>query len=271
MDLGLLRKIDAYLDAAPRPSARTETVGPFTLFLSGGPGWPYYARPVHGGPGPISAHDVGVVRARQRALDVPETFEWVAELAPDLAEAATSSGLQVVLHQLMLLAAEDFRPVPAPEGVRTSVVAPDDDLTVPFGVAMVAFSNPGTEIGEVGHEAVRQAASSMTAEMLAFVRRRMEQGLTITAIAAVDGRAVAVGSHNPIGDTTEIVGVGTLPAFRREGLGATVTSMLVQDALARRISTVLLSAGDEAVARVYARLGFHTVGTAGAAAPADPA
>lgn len=41
-----------------------------------------------------------------------------------------------------------------------------------------------------------------------------------------------------------------------------MTAALVTDALARGARTVFLSAGDEDVARLYARLGFRSVGTA---------
>ena len=41
------------------------------------------------------------------------------------------------------------------------------------------------------------------------------------------------------------------PARRRRGLGAAVTALLVEDAGWRAAETVFLSAGDDAVARVY--------------------
>jgi predicted GNAT family acetyltransferase len=56
--------------------------------------------------------------------------------------------------------------------------------------------------------------------------------------------------------------VGTLPSARRQGLGAAVTAELAILALADGIRTVFLSASDDAVARVYAGLGFRRIGTA---------
>lgn len=38
MDPELLGRIDAYLDAVPRASARAEIIGPFTLFVTEGTG-----------------------------------------------------------------------------------------------------------------------------------------------------------------------------------------------------------------------------------------
>jgi hypothetical protein len=41
-----------------------------------------------------------------------------------------------------------------------------------------------------------------------------------------------------------------------------VTGALVEDAIARGVETVFLSAGSESIARVYGRLGFKRIATA---------
>ena len=84
---------------------------------------------------------------------------------------------------------------------------------------------------------------------------------------------VASGVHQPVGDTTEVVGVATLPSARRRGLGAAVTAALVAHATASALDLVFLSAASDDVARIYERLGFRRVARAGIAdAPApDPA
>ncbi len=73
---------------------------------------------------------------------------------------------------------------------------------------------------------------------------------------------VGGGTHTPIGGTSEITGVGVLPAFRRRGLAASLTYVLAMDALARGPRTVFCSAEDDDVARVYGRIGVRRVGTA---------
>ena len=55
---------------------------------------------------------------------------------------------------------------------------------------------------------------------------------------------------------------------RRRGLGAAVTAALVDDARRGGADIVFLSAGSDDIARVYGRLGFERVGTAGLAQPA---
>ncbi len=265
-DRPLLRRIDEYLDAVPRAAVRVETIGPFTLFLNEGHGWRYYARPTPGATG-ITVDDVRVVRERQRSLSQPEAFEWIVELSPDVGEAVGRDRMRVVTHPMMVLSPEDFTPRAPLEGAAISIIGPDDDLAAVNAVAEIAFRNPGTAVSEPGVADATEAARAQNADTLAFQRRRMLAGLTVNAAARVGGVIAAVGGHQPLDGATEIVGVATLPAFRRRGLGAAVTGALVADAIDRGVETICLSADDDDVARVYAGLGFRRVGTTGAAAP----
>ncbi|HJP64752.1 MAG TPA: GNAT family N-acetyltransferase [Actinomycetota bacterium] len=269
-DVDLLRRIDAYLDATPRTAARAEPIGPFTLFVGRGDGWQYYARPTPGTTA-VDAADVRRVLDRQRRLRVPHTFEWIADLVPGLAGAAVNVGLEVTLHPLMVLDPGAFPSPPSRPEVDVRVATVEDDLATLQAVAQVAFGAPGTAIGRTGAESLPDAAISIPAGRLAFVYDRVGRGVTVTAAAYADGVPVSVGNHQPVGDATEIVGVGTLPAFRRRGFGAAVTARLVQDAVKRGAELIFLSAGDEVIARVYAGLGFRVVGSAGAAEPSERA
>ena len=77
---------------------------------------------------------------------------------------------------------------------------------------------------------------------------------------------VAVGSYQPMGELAEIMAVATLPSARRRGLAGALTALLARHAHDEAgVRTVLLSAQDEAVARVDARVGFAQVGMAHAA------
>ena len=98
-------------------------------------------------------------------------------------------------------------------------------------------------------------------------RDRIRNGLTLPAVAEDEGGVLAVGSHQPVGDVTAIVGVATLPSARRRGLAALVTARLVQDARERGAEIVFIEAEDADVARIYGRLGFERVGTACIAEP----
>jgi len=262
----LLRRIDTYLDAVPRTVARTEEIGPFTLFVNQGCGWRYYARPRPGADG-FTRAAVDTVRDRQRELAQPEELEWVVDLAPGVAAAATAAGLRAARLPLLQLHPDGFSPVGPPPDADLVIASPDEDLATLSAVATVGFGSPGTSTGPHDPGAVEAAARDVDADTLTFVRDRMTRGLTVSAVARVDGEPVAVGSHQPLDGATEVVGLACLPAHRRRGLGGAVTSLLVEDAIERGVQTIFLSAGDDEIARVYRRLGFREVGHVGAARP----
>ncbi|MFI8966580.1 GNAT family N-acetyltransferase [Streptomyces sp. NPDC053493] len=207
--------------------------------------------PAPGGRRPASGGTVEKVRARQRELGLPEAFEWVAETTPGLRAAIEASGLEVHEHPLMVLTADaDARP------------SPPHDVTV----RMVGAADPALGSAVAAPYAAFGATPAPGVETQ--VAARIEAGLTRLA-AAFDrsGTALAAGQHQPVGPVTEVVGVGTRPEARRRGLGLAVTAALVADARALGVETVFLTATDATVARLYARLGFRTAGTALIAEP----
>ncbi|MFI1646065.1 GNAT family N-acetyltransferase [Streptomyces avidinii] len=263
-----LSELERYYDTVPRVGgARAEDFGALTLFVQEGAGWPYYARPALGGPEATPA-DVQRVLERQRELKVPEAFEWVAETSPSLRTAVEAAGLHVHAHPLMVLdpSAEALPPHP---DVRL-LGAGDPLLTAAVTVPALAFGSPGTAVGEAGPAELAAAMAEPSAEEgRARVSGKLAAGTSAMAAAVRDGVVLCSGMHNPVGDVAEVVGVGTLPSARRQGLALGVTAALVAEALARGARTVFLSAGDEDVARVYARIGFRRVATALIAEPQE--
>jgi len=260
----LLSRLERYYDAVPRSGAQTETLGPFTLFVSTGV-WPFYARPRLGLDHDIHPEEVSRVRHRQRELGVPETFEWVVETTPSLSAAATIAGLTVQELPLLVLT----RPVTAaaPSGVHLRrVQAHDPDLARVMAVAAVAFSHGGTSTGSAG-PVERDRRAALDPPITPDVRARIESGRTVLYVAEDADGPVASGAHQPVEGVTEVVGVATLPVARRRGIGAAITAALVEDAVVAGASTIFLSASSDEVARVYERLGFERVGHAGLATP----
>ncbi|MEP6697520.1 MAG: GNAT family N-acetyltransferase [Pseudonocardiales bacterium] len=263
----LLHRLETYLDAVPRSAATAEPFGPLTLFTRTGAGWPYYARPTLGSGEEVTPAHLAAVRRRQRELGLPEAFEWINDNTPSLLPVAERAGLGVEALPLMVLS----RPIVAapPEGVRVRTLQADDPwLAAATAVAEVAFGAPGTQAGDAGVQERDAASAGLPVTRLEFGRQRIRNGLSVTAVAEQDRvGAVCVGSHQPVGEVTEIVGVGTLPSARRRGLAAAVTAHLVADAVGRGVRTVFLSAGSDDVARMYARVGFERIGTSCIAEP----
>jgi GNAT superfamily N-acetyltransferase len=254
----VLDLIDDFCDAVPRTRATATDDGPLRLFTRDGPGRPFYARPVPGG-GPVTAADVERVRARQRALRVPEAFEWLLAASPSMAGAVAASGLPVRICPLLVLDGP-AAPTPLPPGYSVRLLGPaDGDLPAAAhavrAVASAAFGAP--------------APPPPTAQELAELRGDLASGRDARALVTGPDGPVASGGAQRSGAVVELVGIATAAAFRGRGLGAAVTAALATVARDTGADLVFLAAADETATRVYERVGFHRVGECGIAEPAS--
>jgi ribosomal protein S18 acetylase RimI-like enzyme len=245
-DAELLGRIERYYDQAPRVTATTEEVGPFTLFLAEeGIGWQFYARPRLGGGDAFTPDDVRRVLARQDELGVPRALEWVDQVTPSLLPAVSAAGQDAGEYPLLSLPHDTE--VPAPVGTR-ALAADDADLGLVVGSVHAAFEGVG---GEVSARPVGKRP-----ELIADGR------LIEVAAYDPDGRLVGGGSAAPRGETAELMGIGVPPAYRTAGVGTAITQALVRACREAGVRTVFLSAYNDAAASIYRRIGFEDVGTA---------
>jgi ribosomal protein S18 acetylase RimI-like enzyme len=134
--------------------------------------------------------------------------------------------------------------------VELALVAVDDpDRAAVLRVPAVAFSTPDASVPET------------PTDVLDFHADRLRSGLSLTAVARMAGVGpVCVGGLQIEGDGAEIVGLGTLPAWTRRGLGSAVCAFLAAVAFERGASFVYLSATDARVASLYSKVGFREIG-----------
>ncbi|SCF22142.1 FR47-like protein [Micromonospora chaiyaphumensis] len=268
----MLDRLERFYDAVPRDVALAEEHGALVLFVRDGAGWPFYARPRADATEPPTLADVTAVRARQRELGLPEAFEWVHEVTPDLLAVARSAGLSVLEAPLMVLE-PDRLPDPATlSDVPVRVLDPGDpgfaaDVALRRAVAAVGFSHGGTGRGDAGPAERDAAVSRLDVAALEEEAVRIADGRRISVLAETSEGALASGMAMRVDDVAEIAGVATLPAARRRGLGAAVTATLAHRLRAAGTDLIFLSAGSEEIARVYLRVGFRRVGTACIAEP----
>jgi ribosomal protein S18 acetylase RimI-like enzyme len=240
----VLARIDAFLDETVRDSTDPVDVGPMRAFLSRRP-WPYYARPRAeldlGAPGAVRVDDLRTAGAVLEQAGAPVAFEWIAERVPSMADAVAGFGQAWTTTPLQAMQAVRM-PAAPPDGVTVRLLAHDDDA-VPSASRVLAdaFGSPYSE----EHE---------------HVRRRLRLGLNVLAVAEVDGEVVSCVTLQPIGQVGELVGGGTLPAYRRRGIAGSLIRLLVDEACARGVELLLLSASEDGI-RVYESVGFRTVGT----------
>jgi predicted GNAT family acetyltransferase len=64
----------------------------------------------------------------------------------------------------------------------------------------------------------------------------------------------------PIEGITELVGIATVPEFRRRGVATAVTAHVLQTAFAAGVDVACLSASDAEAGRIYRRVGFRPLG-----------
>ncbi|MFF7474161.1 GNAT family N-acetyltransferase [Streptomyces sp. NPDC008092] len=263
-------RIEEYYATVPTLFSDVEEFGSLRLFVRGKPGAPYYGGPSHAQPigngtvdgvaDGISA-DIARVRARQRELGVPEAFEWLAEAAPSLRSCIETAGLPVAQRPLMALDPHrKVGPQPVHPGITLRALSADDPaLPAALALPRLAFAEEGTEVGSAGRKELSAAAEQLVADgTVATTRPAIHAGhKTLLAALAPDGTPLAVGHYHPANGTTEIGGIGTLPTARRQGLAAAVTAALAGHARDHGVSTVFLAYAEDAVARIYSRLGFR--------------
>ena len=282
----LVDRIERSYDAIPRgEGVRVESVGPFELFVRQGVGWPFYARPRLGVTGITTAH-IEAVLARQRALGVPEAIEWVLDATPALLPALGDL-LPVTLAPLMVLdpsllpstsggefeargtSAENGPALGRADGaflLDPSSPAFAGDCASSIAVAQVGFGYASTSRGTPGPAERDAATTAVEPARLDVIARELRAGHKAEAVVTdPEAGIVARGGLQSALGAAEIVGVATLPSARHRGHGAAVSALLARAALARGIDLVFLSAANADVARVYARIGFRRIGTAGIA------
>jgi GNAT superfamily N-acetyltransferase len=265
---GLLDRIERYFSLAPLADARVQAVGALRVPI-GSPEWPYPARPEPGREGEVTAADVRAAVALQRQAGLPVELEWLGDRCRGLAGIARSAGLTV--DELPVLVAADPVEVLLPAEVRLYLVGADDPrLGLYQRLAELAFATPGPQVtvpagaGRGTPDVALADPGPAEVPPTEVLRERVASGRTVMMVAVDDGQPVAIGAHQPVDvdgtEISEVVAVATLPRFRGRGLGAGLTSALVEHAR-QTADLVFLSAGDDDVARVYERAGFARVGT----------
>lgn len=259
----IVGRIDRYLDAAPRTGCSSiEAIGPFTLFIGNPAGWPYYARPSQPAANSISSNEVLGVLQRQQRLDLPRAIEAVVEQAPGLKTSCVAAGMLTHEYPLMVHDRPTIQHHPAGVRFRT-LTAGDDAVAESVVVAHLAFG--GTESSGGDLNARDEMLSGRASDADDFLRSRIANSQSVVIVAEDVSGVVATGTHNPVEECTEIVGVATLPGARRKGIGMALSQSLVADAQDRRIEIVLLSAASPPTMHMYERAGFRRVATALAA------
>ena len=135
-------------------------------------------------------------------------------------------------------------------------------------VADILITEPTDDAGLLATATVQHAGYGEPGEPgpgeVAWLRGTVEGGgvVALATTAGVGGvTAVAAGACTPLVDgLSELAGVAVAADFRRRGIGAMLSAQLTATALDRGCRTVWLEPGEPGIGRIYARIGYRTVG-----------
>jgi len=127
---------------------------------------------------------------------------------------------------------------------------------------------PGLELRAAGPADLDGAAAvdaaAFGADARAWLAPQLDAEPVDVALAALGGEPVATGyavrSDGRAGPAVLLAGVAVVPAARRRGIGAALSSWLLTRAFAGGAALAHLQADTPEAARVYARLGFAPAG-----------
>lgn len=182
-----------------------------------------------------------IVRKAFAAEDRWLTVEVVEEANPGLADVLAANGMTIVSRP-PLLAVEPSQVV-------------DPDLPASVTVSMVTDESAHAEANAI-------AAVAFEADGLATpFQPDPTNGRSV--LVRWDGVPVSTAAWTAVADgVTEVAGVGTLPDYRRRGLGGIATAVATRAAIEHAgVTLAWLTPGDDGADRVYRRIGYRTVAT----------
>jgi ribosomal protein S18 acetylase RimI-like enzyme len=231
-------------------TAETRTVvdtGAFKLLLNPvddfvGTNW---ATPLKPNP---STLEITAMREAFHAHRRTPRLEFIGECWPDVAGALERAGLKSEgdPQDIMIVTPDAFKPFSA-KGVTIRFLEPSD-------ADALFYAYLETQTRGFGY-----STDDPTPEDISRWRDQIGAGRR-AAIALLESQAAGVGTTMGT-DLAEVQGVTTLPAARRRGVAASLSSALVADMFKRGGDAVWLSVEEDAARACYAKIGFDKIGS----------
>lgn len=190
-------------------------VGAFdAFFASGDAEGPAYAIPARPAADKEAlAADLAALAQAFHARGRPVRVELTLFLWPELPPALAAAGLvQVEDSPLFILDPAGFRPH-RPDALRARWIAPGENPAFALSLVRQGFELRGPPPAP---------------EEIAALRASLDGPLRL-AVADLDGSPAGAGFSMPLGPTTEISGLATLPLQRRHGVAGGVAAFLVEE------------------------------------------
>ena len=239
-------RITAFLRASITRSRETERVGPFLASFSGDTGNPFLSYAIPDDDAEPTLADVAALNSAYLRHERVPRIEYVPALAPVVEGVLLDAGWQPENRlPLMVLAAGTSLDGDVPPGIQLVTPATDAEFVATAAAQNEAYGGPpeGPEAGTA-------------------LRRTTERGGRVVLAQVADtaepiGGGVFVAAHDGV---TEIAAIGVRERFRRSGVATAMVRRLAQEAREAGATTVFLMAESPVEVRIYARIGFETIG-----------
>ena len=247
--MNLIERLQDSMRQSARERYTAVHVPPFTAYFHPFDAMVYfnYAIP----DGPVTGDVSGALRRLRSEFEARQRtprFEYVDALAPMLASQLRDAGYrQEAEARLMVCTRDSHVPFRAPEGLTFSVLSPDSprEEVREFCVTTRKGFSPGESVVVSDDEVSKTIAD-------------LKDGRAF--LARMNGQPVSGGLISPPHQgTSELAGVATLQEWRGRGIGAALVSRAAEEAFARGVEVLFLSAISEEAGRLYERVGFRFV------------
>ena len=239
-----LAEIQAYIRVAASQGRETLRIGPFLATFDPGSALVYLSYAIPDDGAAPSSSDVSSLIAAYRSRERVPRLEYIPALAPLVEPVLVTAGFEVEAPvPMMVCDPSSAVPQPVPSGIELLVPRTDEELAGYLRAQREAFGEGAT----------------VSAADLDGMRGR--DGLLILARDAATGEPAGAGTATAvIGGSTELVGLGVREPYRRRGIAAAITWELSRLAVAAGVTTAFLTPGDGGAERVYARVGYRSMG-----------
>jgi ribosomal protein S18 acetylase RimI-like enzyme len=245
-------RVQAFLLASAARQYDPVPVPPFRLFFHPTDPLPYfnYAIPDGSLEGDLAA-PLGTLRKEFRKKNRIPRFEFVEESAPSLAAALAAGGF-----------VEESRPI-------LMACLPGRRQTRPrVAFLEIATLTSLSSLSEIKRFLLVQRLgfafdAAPSDDDARWFRGSLGDGRALLGTLGGDPAGTAMFTQ-PLDGLTEVVGVSTIPALRRRGVGTALTAEAVRLAFELGLEAVVLSAADERAGRIYESVGFRRFGTVAA-------
>jgi ribosomal protein S18 acetylase RimI-like enzyme len=176
-------------------------------------------------------------------------LQFIEEACTQLVPVLRSSGWREQERSLVMLCTpRTYQPAPHVSGLTI--------ITLSQASSLEEICE-GLNANALGFDAQAQPATMQEAEEF-----RRDLILSRAFTARLNGQMAGAGMFTDIHEgMTELVGIATLEAFRRQGIATALTAFMTQAAFRQGATWVFLIAANEQAGRVYERVGFRPQAT----------